>query len=94
MKISSSVKAKIAEITKKHGVKRAFLFGSFARGEGQKDSDLDILVEFEPGRSLFDLVNLERDLEENLGFEVDVVTEKGLHPLIKDRILAERRPVL
>ena len=87
------MKEKIVEMAKKHGVKKAYLFGSFARGEGRKDSDLDILFEFEPGRSLFDLVNLEKDLGEKLGFEVNVFTENSLHPMIKDQILAERRLV-
>jgi len=94
MKISSNMREKIVEIAKNHGVKKAYIFGSFAREEGQKDSDLDVIVEFEPERSLLELVELERELKENLGLEVNVVTEKGLHPMVKDRILAERRPVL
>lgn len=65
------------------------VFGSAARGEAGPDSDVDLLVELEPDRSLFDLGGLLMDLQELLGCEVDVVTEQGLHWYIRDRIIAE-----
>jgi predicted nucleotidyltransferase len=69
------------------------LFGSAARGETREDSDIDFLVEFEPGRSLLDHAALVLDLEELLGRKVDIVTEKGLYWLLRRRILKEARPL-
>jgi hypothetical protein len=73
---------------------RAALFGSAARGELTDSSDLDFLVEFEPGRSLLDLVGLQLELADVLGKETDVVTYRSLHPRIRDRVLREQVPVL
>ena len=85
-----SIKKKIIPILKSYGVKRAGIFGSLVRGEADKDSDIDILVEFEKGRTLLDLAGLEIELEEKLGKKVDVLTYQSLHPLLKDRILREQ----
>ncbi|MEM2882792.1 MAG: nucleotidyltransferase family protein, partial [Candidatus Bathyarchaeia archaeon] len=63
-------------------------------GEGREDGDIDILVEFEGGKSLLDLVGLKMDLEEALGRKVDVLTYNSLHPLLRDRILEEQRAIL
>jgi predicted nucleotidyltransferase len=60
-----------------------------ARGEARPESDLDILVEMEPGRSLMDHIALMQDLEDLLQRMVDVVSEKALHWYIRDRVLAE-----
>lgn len=76
-------------MARKWGVKDVRAFGSVARGEARPGSDLDLLVDLDPGRSLLDLVGFELDLEELLGIEVDVVTEPSLHRLIRDRVLAE-----
>jgi predicted nucleotidyltransferase len=84
----------ILPVLKCFGVKKAAIFGSLARGEGGKESDVDILVEFEPGKSLLDLAGLKIELEENLGRRVDVLTYNSLHPLLKDRILKEQKPIL
>lgn len=65
------------------------MFGSTPRGEASAASDLDLLVEMDEGRSLFDLVALSDELEKALGVEVDVVTEGSLSPYLRDRILAE-----
>jgi len=65
------------------------IFGSVARGDDGMDSDVDFLVNLEPGRSLFDLGGLLMDLQDLLGRKVDVVTEAGLHWYVRDRILAE-----
>ena len=69
------------------------VFGSVARGEAGSESDLDLLVDLEPSRSLYDLGGLLADLEDLLGCRVDVVTEKGLHWYIRDRVLSEARPL-
>ena len=85
---------KIKTILKKNHVKKAALFGSFARGEATKKSDIDLLIEFKGKKSLFDLVGLKMELEETIGREFDVITYKSLHPLLKDRILSEQIPIL
>jgi uncharacterized protein len=69
------------------------VFGSAARGEAEPDSDIDFLVDFEPGRSLLDLSRLWQDLEELLGRQVDVVEPGGLHWYIRDRVLQEAVPL-
>jgi predicted nucleotidyltransferase len=90
MRFPSDKTDKLINIARKHGVIQMSLFGSFVRGDTRQSSDLDVLVEFEPGRSLFDLVRLERQLEEELGLDVDVVTPNSLHPLIRERVMAEK----
>jgi hypothetical protein len=69
------------------------VFGSVARGEADDKSDIDFLVEMEPGRSLLDLAGLLVTLGELLGREVDVVTDRGLRERIRDRVLAEAVPL-
>ena len=69
------------------------VFGSVARGEADQGSDIDFLVELEPGRSLRDHAALWLELKELLGCEVDVVTDRGLRPRIRDRVLKEAVPL-
>ena len=88
------VKAKLVPVLRRSGVKRAAIFGSFVRGEQEEGSDLDVLVEFEGGKSLLDLVGLKMELEEVLGRKVDLLTYNSLHPLLRDRILQEQRVIL
>jgi predicted nucleotidyltransferase len=83
----------ILNLAAKHGAYNVRVFGSAARGEAGEDSDIDLLVEFEPDRSLLDHASLVLDLEEILGRKVDVVTEKGLYWLLRRRILKEARPL-
>jgi predicted nucleotidyltransferase len=64
-----------------------------ARGDADEHSDLDFLVDMETGRSLFDLGGLLTDLEDLLGYPVDVVTEKGLRDRIRERVLQEAIPL-
>ncbi len=82
-------KKEIREIAAKHGARNVRVFGSVARGEARPDSDVDFLVDMEPGRTLLDLGGLLMDLRDLLGREVDVVTEHGLKPRIRDRVLKE-----
>lgn len=70
-----------------YGASNLRVFGSVARGENDAASDLDLLVDLEPGRSLLDLGGLSMDLQDLLGCSVDVVTEKGLKVRIRDRVL-------
>lgn len=79
----------ILRLARKHGAQNVRLFGSAARGDDRADSDLDLLVEMEKGRSLIDHVALKQDLEELLEREIDVVTEQSLHPRLRDRVLRE-----
>jgi len=76
-----------------HGARNVRIFGSVARGEAGPDSDVDVLVEFEKGRSLFDHAGLLLDLEAILGCKVDVVSERGLRERIRDRVLREAVPL-
>ncbi len=76
-----------------HGATAVRVFGSHAEGRAGAKSDLDLLVRFKPGRDLFDLIGLQQDLEGRLGCKVDVVSERGLSPYLKDRILAQARPL-
>jgi predicted nucleotidyltransferase len=84
-------RAEILRIAAKHGARNVRVFGSAARGEAKPGSDLDFLVELEPGRSLLDQAALVLDLEELLGCKVDVVTERGLYWPLRRRILKEAR---
>lgn len=83
----------ILRIAAKHGARNVRVFGSVARGEGDAESDVDLLVELEPGRSLFDLGGLQYELQRLLGRRVDVVTERGLKARIRERVLREAVPV-
>lgn len=88
------IKSQILPILKKAGVVRSGIFGSFARGEETPESDLDILVELEGGKSLFDLVELKADLEEKLSRKVDIGTYTSIKPLLKESILNEEEKIL
>ena len=79
----------IHRIAAEHGVTRLRVFGSVARGEADAQSDIDLLVDMEAGRSLLDLSGLLIDLEDLLGCNVDVITEKGLRDRIRERVLRE-----
>ena len=79
----------INRIAAKYGAKRIRVFGSVARGEATKISDLDLLVDLEANRSLFDLGGLQFDLEKSLAMPVDLVTENGLHGEMRKRVLNE-----
>jgi predicted nucleotidyltransferase len=68
----------IKAVAARHHGRRVRLFGSVARGQGREGSDIDLLVDFDPGSSLFDLLRLNRELEELLGHPVDVVSRGGL----------------
>ena len=85
---------KALEILQKNGIKRAAFFGSIVRGEMTDESDIDILIEFEGRKSLLDLAGLKLDLEDALKRRVDLLTYRSLHPMLKDRILAEQVPIL
>jgi predicted nucleotidyltransferase len=88
------VRRTVLPILKQHDVKRASLFGSFARGEETRDSDLDLLIEFKGQKSLFDLVGLKLALEAKIHRKVDVVTYRALHPAMQNQVLHEQVVIL
>ncbi|HTY22551.1 MAG TPA: nucleotidyltransferase family protein [Desulfomonilaceae bacterium] len=96
MNISALVKEKREEILRiaaRRGARNLRLFGSVVRGQADAESDVDILVDMEPGRSLLDLGGLWSDLNDLLGVKVDVVTEKGLRKRIRERVMKEAVPL-
>ena len=82
-------RAEISRIAAAHGACNVRVFGSAGRGEAGAASDVDLLVDMSEGRNLLDLIALSNDLEDTLGVDVDVVTEAGLSPYLRDRILSE-----
>lgn len=85
------LKKKIVSVLKENNVVRAGIFGSYARGEQKKGSDVDILIEIEKGRkfSLFDLVGLEEELKKKLKRKIDLLTYNSINHLLRERILNE-----
>ncbi len=82
----------IARIASAHGAGNVRVFGSAGREE-EEAHDLDLLVEMATDRNLFDLIALSQELEDTLGVTVDVVSEGGLSPFLRERILAEAVPL-
>jgi uncharacterized protein len=83
----------ILEVARRHGAHNVRVFGSVARGEADAGSDIDFLVDLEPGRSLLDLGGLVMDLADLLRRPVDVVTTRGLRARMRQRVLDEAIPV-
>lgn len=83
----------ILDIARKHGARNVRVFGSVARGTSGPESDLDLLIDLDPGRSLLDVIAIEQDIEDALGVKVQVATEGGLKPRVRDIILSEAVPV-
>ena len=90
----SELAERMRPILARYGVRRAGVFGSYARGEATSGSDLDLLVDLPPGSSLLDLVGLQLDLSEALGVEVDANTYRAIHPMLREQILADEVRVL
>ena len=83
----------ILHLVNQHGAYNVRVFGSVARGDADRDSDIDLLVDLGQNLSPWFPVRLIRDLEQLLGRKVDVVTEKGLKERIKERVLREAKPL-
>ena len=84
----------IIEVLLPHNPKRIGIFGSYARNEETRESDLDILVSFKDNVNLLQFVNLEQELSEKLGIGVDLVTERAVHPRLKDYIYQDLKLIL
>ncbi len=91
----NKIKSKIKPLLKERGVVRAGVFGSYARGEQKKNSDVDILVEVKGRKfSLIDLISLEMALKKILKRKVDLLTYNGISPYLRERILKEEKRII
>jgi len=88
-----SKREEILGLAAKHGAHNVRVFGSVVRGEAGPDSDIDFLIDLEAGRSLLEHAALLLELEDLLGCKVDVVTERGLRPRVRERVLSEAQPL-
>jgi predicted nucleotidyltransferase len=86
-------RAAVLDLARRHGARSIRVYGSVARGQATEKSDLDLLVEWEPDRSLLDVVGLKQNLEDLLGVTVDIGSERGLHWFIRDEVLREAVPL-
>ncbi len=86
-------RAQILQIAERYGTRNIRVFGSVARGDAGPESDVDFLVELEPGRNLFDLGGFLYEVRELLGRPVDVVTEKGLREHVRSKVLKDAVPL-
>ncbi len=88
-----SIARKATPIFRRHNILKASVFGSYARNEQTRQSDIDIIVKFGPDKSLIDLVNLENDLRYAFRKNIDVITYRSIHPHIKKQILDEHKVI-
>ena len=87
------MKPAVLRITREYGVRNVRIFGSFARGEQRRTSDVDLLVDLPKGMTLLELVGLKLDLEEQLGRKVDVIPADSIKRALRPYILADARPL-
>jgi predicted nucleotidyltransferase len=83
----------ILKVCAKYGARNVRVFGSVARGVADEQSDIDLIVDFEPGRSLLDHAGLWLELQDLLAVKVDVVSGRGIKPRIRERVLQEAVPL-
>lgn len=88
------IREKALPILKKAAIKKATLFGSYARGDNTEKSDIDILISFPESTTLLDVARLKRQLEDQLQKKVDLVSYNAISPLIRESILKNQYPVL
>lgn len=90
---AEEIESRLMPLLGGYDIRRAGIFGSYARGEQRPDSDLDLLVEFRTPKSILTLVRIERELSEALGIKVDLLTEQAISPYLIERIKAELKVV-
>ena len=83
----------IYELAQKHGAQSVSVFGSLARGDDNSNSDIDLLIELDPKRSLLDVISMKYAIEDLTGRKVDIVTRKGISPYLVEQILEEAVPL-
>ena len=88
------LKPKIVRILRKYGIRKAGIFGSYARGEQNKNSDVDILARMPKSVDLYDFIGIKQELELVLGRKVDLVTYRGMRPELKQKILGDEVKIL
>jgi predicted nucleotidyltransferase len=93
--LKTALRALMPSLEREYGVSSIELFGSYVRGEQDEESDLDLLVEFDPDRdlSLLKFVGLQLELSDRLGLQVDLVEKRSIKPRLRDRILHEAVPL-
>jgi predicted nucleotidyltransferase len=91
--LRNTKRAEILRLAARRGSRNLRVFGSVARGENDSNSDIDFLVDLEPGRSLLDLGGLQRDLEELLTSRIDVVSSRGLRDRVREKVLRDAIPL-
>lgn len=92
--LSETLKQAILTILKGKPIRRAALFGSFARGDERPDSDIDLLIEYSSPHSLFDILKLESELSKATTHKIDIVEYTAIKPSMRDRILTQAIPLL
>ena len=93
-KAVDEIREAVLPILRRHGVARAGIFGSYARGDATAESDIDVLVEIGPDVGLLDFVRIKLEIEEALGQPIDLVEYDSIKPLLRDRILSEQVQIL
>jgi uncharacterized protein len=88
------IRPEVIKILKKNKAKKASFFGSYVRGEEKKNSDIDMLVELDKGKSLLDLVSLEHELEDKFKKKFDLITYRSVNPLLKESIFSSEVRIL
>ncbi|MEP6694516.1 MAG: nucleotidyltransferase family protein [Chloroflexota bacterium] len=87
------LRARLDVVARRHGVRNLRVFGSVARGNETPESDIDLLVELEPGRTLVDLIGFQQEAEKILGVGVDAATPRTMKTRVRARALREALPV-
>lgn len=87
--MNKQLKEKLIKLGPKYNISFIGVFGSYARGEEDRKSDLDLIVDFSKEITLLDLVRVEREFSENVGVNIDLLTEDSISPYIKDKIMKE-----
>ena len=90
----NKIKLQILPILKEADVSHSFIFGSYAKKQQKKNSDIDLIVEFNKQKTLLDLITLKLELEKKTGIEVDVLTSDSIHPNIRELIQKEKMEII